>query len=171
VEIAPGVDLERDILGRMDFRPIIEVEPRIMDARLFGAGPMRLKEDLLNLRLADRLTFDSAEDIFFVNFEGLAVNNQEMVEDIRVAVEAILEPVGHEVYAIVNYDNFSILPELLDGYTDMVKYLVDRYYTGVARYTTSAFLRMKLGDALKKRDVAPHIYESSSEARRALKTE
>jgi hypothetical protein len=27
---------------------------------------------------------------------------------------------------------------------------------------------MKLGDALKKRDVAPHIYESGEEARQAL---
>jgi hypothetical protein len=64
-----------------------------------------------------------------------------------------------------------ILPELVDEYTDMVKHLVDRYYTGVTRYTTSTFLRMKLGDALQKRDVAPHIYESGAEARRALKTD
>jgi propionate CoA-transferase len=93
------------------------------------------------------------------------------VEKIHTAVEIILKPIGHKVYTIVNYDNFSILPDLLDGYTEMVKYLVDRYYTGVTRYTTSTFLRMKLGDALQQRDVAPHIYESSEEARKALKTE
>ncbi len=57
---------------------------------------------------------------------------------------------------------------MLDEYTDMVKYLVDNYYTGVSRYTTSTFLRMKLGDALKKRDVAPYIFESSEEAKKAL---
>ena len=60
-------------------------------------------------------------------------------------------------------------PDIVDEYTDMVKFLVDHYYSGVTRYTTSAFLRMKLGDALKKRDVAPHIYENSDEARKALK--
>ena len=38
--------------------------------------------------------------------------------------------------------------------------------SGVTRYTTSAFLRMKLGDALLKRRVAPHIYESREEARK-----
>jgi propionate CoA-transferase len=37
---------------------------------------------------------------------------------------------------------------------------VDRYYDGVSRYTTSGFLRAKLGRALKRRGVAPHIYES-----------
>ena len=69
----------------------------------------------------------------------------------------------------VFYDNFNILPEIIEEYTDMVKFLVDNYYSGVTRYTTSAFLRMKLGDALKKRDVAPHIYESSEEAKMKLK--
>jgi propionate CoA-transferase len=52
----------------------------------------------------------------------------------------------------------------------MVKYLIGCYYTGVTRYTTSTFLRMKLGDALQKRELAPHIYESGEEARKALKT-
>jgi propionate CoA-transferase len=171
VEIAPGVDLEKDILSHMNFRPIFEGTPRLMDTRIFQAEPMGLKDDLLTLRLEDRLTYDPREKLFFVNFEGFAVNTRGMVEDIRAAVETFLEPVGHKVYTIVNYDNFRILPELVDEYTDMVKHLVERYYTGVTRYTTSTFLRMKLGDALQKRDVAPHIYESSSEARRVLKTE
>ncbi len=39
---------------------------------------------------------------------------------------------------------------------------------GVTRYTTSGFLRMKLGDALEKRGVAPHIYESAAEAEKSL---
>ena len=171
VEIAPGVDLEKDILSLMDFKPIIDGRPRLMDARIFRTEPMGLKDDLLTLRLEDRLTYDPSENLFFVNFEGFSVNSHALVEQIRAAVEQVLKPVGRKVYTIVNYDNFSILPELVDEYTDMVKYLVDHYYTGVTRYTTSTFLRMKLGDALQKRDVAPHIYESSKEARQALKTE
>jgi propionate CoA-transferase len=171
VEIAPGVDLEKDILALMDFEPIVDGPPRLMDARLFRAEPMGLKDDLLTLRLEDRLTYDPLENLFFVNFEGFSVTTRELVETIRAAVESILKPVGRKVFTIVNYDNFTIQPELVDEYTDMVKYLVDHYYTGVTRYTTSTFLRMKLGDALQKRDVAPHIYESDAEARRALKTD
>jgi propionate CoA-transferase len=49
----------------------------------------------------------------------------------------------------------------------MVKYVM-QYYESVTRYTTSTFLRMKLGDELQKRDLAPHIYESREEARAAL---
>ncbi|SFV12122.1 propionate CoA-transferase [Pseudoduganella namucuonensis] len=40
IEIAPGVDLERDILAQMDFRPRISPELRLMDARLFAPEPM-----------------------------------------------------------------------------------------------------------------------------------
>ena len=50
-----------------------------------------------------------------------------------------------------------------------VKDLVDRYYWGVTRYTTSNFLRMKLGDALAQRGLAPHIYESAEEAHHHLR--
>ena len=36
-EIAPGVDVQTDILGRMDFQPVIPTEPAIMPSRLFVA--------------------------------------------------------------------------------------------------------------------------------------
>ena len=50
----------------------------------------------------------------------------------------------------------------------MVRGLMDTYYADVARYTTSGFLRMKLGGALSGRGVAPHIYESAAEAEMGL---
>jgi propionate CoA-transferase len=171
VEIAPSIDLEKDILALMDFQPTIKNTPRAMDVRIFRPEPMGLKEDLLTLGLEERLAYDAAENLFFVNFEGFAVKTSQEVEDIKQAVENIVASLGKKVYTIVNYDNFNILPDIVDEYTDMVKYLVDNYYSGVTRYTTSAFLRMKLGDALKKRDVAPHIYESGEEAKRKLKRE
>ena len=169
-EIAPGVDLEKDILAQMAFKPIVSAAPALMDTRIFRSEPMNLKSDLLSIPLRDRLIYDSADNIFFVNFEGLLVRSRETIENIEKSVSDILAPLNHKVYTIVNYDNFDILPELVDEYTAMVSRLMDHYYSKVTRYTTSAFLRMKIGDALENRGVAPHIYESQSEARNKLQS-
>ncbi len=168
-EVAPGIDLERDILAAMEFEPIINGQPAVMDQRIFAEEPMGLRDDLLAVPLPQRLTYDPASNQFFVNFEGFSVNKRQDIEAVRSAVAAALEPVGRKVYAIINYDNFYLPPHLVEEYTDMVKGVVARYYSGVTRYTTSAFMRMKLGDALAGRGVAPHIYESREKAQRALK--
>ena len=39
-EIAPGVDLEKDILGKMGFKPIISDDLKVMDKRIFTPGRM-----------------------------------------------------------------------------------------------------------------------------------
>ncbi|MFO7642087.1 MAG: acyl CoA:acetate/3-ketoacid CoA transferase, partial [Candidatus Competibacteraceae bacterium] len=164
IEIAPGIDLERDVLARMGFPPRVSPQLRLMDARIFQDGPMGLRDLLLARPLAQRLSYDPAKNLFFLNFEGLEVRSREDIERIRAAVAGKLEPLGRKVFAIVNYDNFSITPELLREYTDMVSDVVRRYYLGVTRYTTSAFLRARLGEALRERDLAPHLYETAVEA-------
>jgi propionate CoA-transferase len=168
-EVAPGIDIERDIVAQMEFAPIIKATPRLMDERIFRADPMGLREELLRVPLERRFIYDPQQNIFFINFEGLVVKSQDDIDAIRDNVTRVLSPVGRKVYVIVNYDNFTLLPDLTDVYSDMVKDLVDRFYSGVTRYTTSGFLRVKLGDALQKRHVAPHIYESAEEAQHHLR--
>jgi propionate CoA-transferase len=129
---------------------------------------MGLKDDLITISIEDRMTYDPAENIIFINFENYAVTTSDHVREIEAMVENIVQPLGKKVYAVVNYDNFTIAPDVLNEYIYMVKGLVDRFYTSVTRYTTSTFLRMKLGDALAKRNVSPHIYESRAEAQKAL---
>ena len=116
-------------------------------------------------------TAEAAKAIyFFVNFERFSVRSRGEIRAIVNAVENKLTSLGHRVYAIVNYDNFFILPELLDEYSAAVRGLVDRFYSGVSRYTTSGFVRIKLGEALERRGVAPHIFESAAEAQSDLRT-
>ncbi len=43
-EVAPGIDIERDILAHMAFKPIIN-DPKLMDARIFRTELMGLKEN------------------------------------------------------------------------------------------------------------------------------
>ncbi len=163
-EVAPGVDLQKDILDQMDFRPIIKGEPKLMDARIFRDEPMNIRGQMLEIPLAERLNYDAGKNLFFVNFEGLNVRSAEDIERIRQAVDDALKTVGHKVNAIVNYDRFTILPELVDDYIAMVKEVVERHYHEVTRYASNTFLRVKIGEALQKRQLAPHLFETASEA-------
>jgi propionate CoA-transferase len=164
IEVAPGIDIERDILARMEFAPIVRGEPRLMEAAIFADEPMGLRERMLEIPLSSRFAYDEQQNIMFINFERLKVRTPADVEAIGRAIEATLAPIGHRVYGVVNYDNFELAAEVEEAYVAMVKGLVDRYYDGVSRYTTSGFLRAKLGGALRRRGLAPHVYESPQQA-------
>jgi propionate CoA-transferase len=46
IEIAPGIDLERDVLRHMAFRPRVASDLKLMDKRLFSPAPMNLRADM-----------------------------------------------------------------------------------------------------------------------------
>ena len=164
IEIAPGVDLQKDILERMDFVPLMPSKPRLMETRIFREEPMKIRGQMLEIPMTDRLSYDAGKNLFFLNFEGLSIRGQGDIDRVHQAVAEKLAPVGHKVYAIVNYDRFSILPELVDDYIDMVKEVVDTYYHNVTRFTSNTFLRARLGEALEKRKIAASSYETAAEA-------
>ena len=72
LEVAPGIDIERDILAHMDFPPIVRA-PEEMDWRIFQDAPMGLDRTLFDLDLERRIVFDPARDTLFLNFEGMRV--------------------------------------------------------------------------------------------------
>jgi propionate CoA-transferase len=135
-----------------------------MDERIFRPEPMGLEAILIGLPLDDRVSYDPERNIMFLNFEGLHVRNTHDIQRVREAVERRCRAIGRPVEVVVNYDAFRIADEVVDAYTAMVKDMVAAYYTKVSRYTTSAFMRMKLGGALSRRDLAPHIFETREEA-------
>jgi propionate CoA-transferase len=57
IEIAPGIDLDRQILALMDFTPAISPALRLMERGLFEEGPMNLRERMLP-PLAERIEYD-----------------------------------------------------------------------------------------------------------------
>lgn len=46
-EIAPGVDLQKDILDQMDFKPNIAPNLKVMDERIFNDAPMNMRSEIL----------------------------------------------------------------------------------------------------------------------------
>jgi propionate CoA-transferase len=148
IEIAPGVDLESDILGRMEFRPVISPQLKQMDSAIFHAAMLGLRDKLLSKPLVQRLHLDIEQRMLFIDFEGLAVDAASDIDDIEQAVHVLLEPVVEsaedKIAVVVNYDNFTIVPSLVDAYSAMVERLSKRFYSAVTRYGTGGFLKAKL---------------------------
>jgi len=46
-EIAPGVDLEQDVLAQVDAKVIVSPQLKRMDERIFQESPMKLTSDVL----------------------------------------------------------------------------------------------------------------------------
>jgi propionate CoA-transferase len=167
IEIAPGVDLQRDILDRMDFAPIVgTLKP--MEARLFREEPMGLRGRLVGIPFDARFSFNEAKNTLFINLARFEVRTLDTVDAIARKIAAIVEPLHRGVYAVVNYEGFVLEREVEDAWTESVERTVARFYDRVTRYTTSAFLRAKLGDALSSRGLSPYVFETEDEAQAAL---
>ncbi len=143
-ELAPGIDLTRDVLAHMAFVPRISPALVAMDTRLFSPDALGLRAQLLERPLTDRLTLDTDRRMLHIDFGGMQVNASTQIVAIAEAVQALLAPLGHRVDVVVNYDHFGIAPEFLDDYTTMVKHLSARFYDRVTRYGTTGFLKSRL---------------------------
>ncbi len=151
IEIAPGMDLQRDVLAQMDFLPDISAQLQLMDSALFAEPAMGLRERLLATPLAQRFALDAKRRLLFINCEGLAIDKIADIAEIERMIVDLLSPLVHtpaeRVAVVVNYDSFTILPALVDPYSAMVKRLTARFYSRVTRYGTGGFLKARLDAA------------------------
>jgi len=168
-EIAPGIDLEHEVLGQMEFPPEIKRPLGLMDPRLFRPEPMGLRRLLEERPLSTRFEFDPQREVLFINFAGLAIRSEQDLRDIAASVEKVCAPLGRRIRAVVDYDGFSVPAHLADAYAELVRELTERYYEGVTRYTSSAFLRLKLGASLQAHHVDPQLFETQRHALESLK--
>ncbi|MDX2290255.1 MAG: malonate decarboxylase subunit alpha [Hyphomicrobiaceae bacterium] len=167
VEVAPGIDIEKDILAHMDFAPVI-AKPIVMDRRIFVEEPMDLMADLMNLKLSERISYDTDRNILFLNLEGWSVRKRSDIADLKQRLVAACTAAGRRVNAVVNHDGFRIADDLFDEYAEMIQFLLEHHYETSTRYTTSAFMRVKMQEALSRRGLAPHIFQRADEAHAAL---
>lgn len=147
IEVAPGMDIETDVLARMSFRPRVVAKVATMEAALFTDAPLGLRERLLAVPLESRLDLDAAHHLLYIDFSGLAITASGQIDTIERTVVQRISALQSRVAAVVNYDHFSIAPELVDEYTAMVSRLSSRYYSRVTRYGTGGFLKARLANA------------------------
>lgn len=167
IEVAPGIDIDRDILPHMEFEPV-SINPICMERRIFFDEPMDLLSDLMNLKLWERVSYDADRNILFLNLEGWSVRKKSDIDDLQKVLCDACEKAGKRVNAVVNHDGSRIAEDLYDDYAAMIEYMMQHHYASTTRYTTSAFMRLKMQEALSKRGLAPHVFEKASEAHEAL---
>ncbi|MEO0327109.1 MAG: CoA-transferase [Pseudomonadota bacterium] len=168
IEIAPGIDLQSQILDLMDFIPIMN-KPALMDPRIFEDQAMKLRKEMLDIPIKDRLVYDEDTNIVYANMSGLDVSTKDELASIDKEMNGFFTGLGHKVDIVANYDGISIAPRLSSKFMNLLGQLEYDYYLTSTHYTTSAFLRQKLGRDFKNRSIPPHIFESREEASKHLK--
>ena len=144
-EVAPGIDIRRDILAHMDFQPIIH-DPQPMDPSIFAFGQMGLRDRLVEGPFEGRFSYDPKLKMLFIDLRQLAIKSERDVERLRAEVERRVKPLGHGVYAIVNYRGCRIDPGARESYRRMIAELEANCYLGVTRYGMSGKLGPVWGD-------------------------
>ena len=168
IEIAPGVDLERDILDQMEFTPLVpDVVPK-MDATIFQEEPMGLSLGA-PVDLEERLNYDAKNNALYVNFEGLSIETEEDAEKLAGFLDQELSSLGRRVHVVVNYDNFYLAPRARRTFFEMVEHNEENYFLSSTRYSTDAFFRHQLKEEFTEADLEQRIYRDFDEARKSLR--
>ena len=157
VEIAPGVDLERDVLANMDFLPHMKRdEIRVMDARVFGARLARLglADDLFNLkRFAEsRVSLFRGDDggappSVFLDLSGLRVDEQleSFFNELELALAGAVARAlggGRAARLLVKTDAARLLaPDDVASCDRMLQALGERFAAPVRVHDVSEMLR------------------------------
>lgn len=121
-----------------------------------------------NLPLEKRFTYSEKDNLFYVNFQELAIESVYDIYKIEYLVAEKLSHLDKKVSAIVNYENFKITEDYLIPYSRMVNRLMEHFYSGVTRYTSSDHLKEDLEKGFKGENIAPNIFGTANEAENAL---
>lgn len=166
VEVAPGLDLSRDVLARMGFAPAVSETLTTMDPAIFRPEPM----DLRRRRAASierRLAYDAAENILYCDFAGLVLGTADQVAALAGRLDEHLRRAGRRVRMVIRYDDCDLLPPARPDFVAMIE-RSDRYVLCRASFATNTFRRRRLARQFAGAHLDEQLYGSLAEARAAL---
>lgn len=159
IEIAPGIDLQQDILDHMTFKPYIKDPENIpgMDERIFRADrTMGLYDELFSIekQFPHRLEYHADTHTLFIDLKHYQVQKYEEIDQVKGMIESKLRtcienhPKHEKVNVVVNYDGFDCKVNLTEAWSAMAQELQREYYHSAKRYSGKVFMRQKLGSIL-----------------------
>jgi propionate CoA-transferase len=139
IEVADGIDIERDILAHMAFRPTIGT-PKLMDPRVFSMDPMYLRTTMLGPALHTRFIYDPSLKLLFLDFRDFHLSDPGDIDQIRLQVTDCSATLRHKVYVIIDQRGFEVAPALAADYRAMMDGLEAGCIVEMVRYgaTTAA---------------------------------
>jgi len=152
IEVAPGIDVEQDILAHMDFVPYIS-NVRPMDKRIFMDEPMGIGREQSEMPIERRISLDREQGKVIINLRSLKLTSRLEILQIKQQIETLCETLNSPVEMIAFYDGFEIKENLKDDYTEMIESIDKRFYKSLVHYTRDPFIRLKFGAELRKRHI------------------
>ena len=163
IEVAPGIDIEKDILVHIGFTPVVGRMTE-MDPRLFQKASMGIRGEFLLKKLRTLVQYISETDTLQLNFNGLELETQEDVDNIgKILAETCLQ-VGRKVNALVNYNGFRVDDNLFDVNMEMGQAIIWQHYCRIARHNTNDDTRAKFEAEFRRRDLEANMFSSRDEA-------
>lgn len=159
VEIAPGVDLEKDILAHMEFKPVISPDLKLMDSRIFKDEKMNIRDDVFG-SLEDRATYKAEDHSVYLDLFGVSLQSAEDIKKFFGSLEKIFsryaEGGKNKFHAYLNYDGFDVRSGLEETYGEYALDMQTKYFASVKRFAGKAFRRAKLGTKIRISRQDPH---------------
>ena len=149
-EIAPGIDLQTQILDQMGFAPRMRRPPRPMNPAIFREGRMGLLESLFTLDMDKRLRLSADARTLYIDLHGVSVTSTDAVARIGGAIEAFFArapELARRVDVLVNYDGFDCRADLAAPLAARARALERAHYRSVRRVAPARFARRGLADA------------------------
>jgi propionate CoA-transferase len=151
IEIAPGVDIDKDILQQMDFMPVVDRDQvTIMNEKIFSDKKMGLVEYLLDpsKTINSRVEYNAESNTLYIDLSGLVVNDEATMKSFFNALESKYKNVSNDgakrFNCVANYNGFSLVDSLVESWQQTTDYFNRTYYLSHGRYGGRAFVRHKL---------------------------
>mmetsp|Transcript_23666 Transcript_23666/g.49008 ORF Transcript_23666/g.49008 Transcript_23666/m.49008 type:complete len:800 (-) Transcript_23666:96-2495(-) len=149
IEIAPGVDLQKDIFDQMEFEPFVSPDLKVMDRRIFLDGKMNLE---LFGSLEERVKYREEDHTVFIDLFGISLLSEQDVTWFADSLDEILTPITFQrgpVDVVVNYDGYDLKTGLEEKYMKALEKVEAKHYRNVKRYSGKAFRAAKLNTLAK----------------------